>query len=622
MGTHQDTTLHARERGSLSSALFISAFFDELIRCGVRDVVVSPGSRSTPLAMVAYESDLRVHIDIDERGAAFFALGLAKASGLPVAAICTSGTAVANYYPAVLEAESSRVPLLLLTGDRPPQLQNLGAPQTCDQLNVYGRHVRHFQQMPLPGDSPQEIAFARQMALTACLKAVGNQSSENDEGRAFYGCIGDAGPVHFNFPFDEPLKPCLDTSSLFSCNRRQELMPADKHDAEGGDRLSPLIHATAYPDASVIKVIAQLLKEKKCLVLCGEGCFANTAEAQTILAWARHFKLPLCADPLSQLRSFDVPEVLDSYDSFLSSEEGALLVSEVDMIIRFGRYPVSKSCSLAFSGCMQIVVDAFETRDFNVSTDMFVRCTPAAFAASFLYDTDFEEGMKQEQFLTAWMQANERSAQAISHVVEIEEGFEGAFVYRLLDMVEEGSCLFSASSMAIRMLDTFYKKQNKSLRVLCNRGLNGIDGCTSSALGAAHCFKQTTFITGDLAFLHDLNALNMQGEILGKGRGRHSNGEGTVPAVVIILFNNDGGVIFDMLPQRSTEDYFERLFRTAHHTDFESIAAGFGVPYARAKSIHEFEAAYSKFVSKKGIHLIEVPVEYQGFKERYAAFLT
>lgn len=168
------TTTHQQD-----TALFVAAFFDEMVRWGVCEVVVSPGSRSTALAMAAYEleqrrpQDLRVYVDIDERGAAFLGLGLAKASGRPVALVCTSGTALANYYPAVIEAETSRVPLIVLSGDRPPQLQGLGAPQTTDQLKAYGNHVRSFRAMPTPRGRDRDIAFARQAAREAVLAALG-----------------------------------------------------------------------------------------------------------------------------------------------------------------------------------------------------------------------------------------------------------------------------------------------------------------------------------------------------------------------------------------------------------------------------------------------------------------
>ena len=206
-----------------ASALFLGAFFDELERWGVHDVVVSPGSRSTPLAMTAYELSrrfpdrLRLFVDVDERGAAYLALGLAKASGQPAAVICTSGTAVANYYPAVLEAESSRVPLIVLTGDRPARLQGLGAPQTCDQLNAYGSHVRAFRNMPEPAADAAAIAFARQAAREACIAAGGEAAGRATDGegapRIAGACLG--GPVHFDFPFDEPLKPDLRVEGLF-----------------------------------------------------------------------------------------------------------------------------------------------------------------------------------------------------------------------------------------------------------------------------------------------------------------------------------------------------------------------------------------------------------------------
>ena len=219
-----------------ATARFVGAFLDELCRWGVHDVVVSPGSRSTPLAMCAYELSrraperLRLFVDVDERGAAFFALGLAKAGGRPAALICTSGTAVANYYPAVLEAESSRVPLIVLTGDRPPRLQGLGAPQTCDQLKAYGDHVRAFRQMPLPSADAASLAFARQAAREAVIAAGGDVGVGEAAAAAvcadgcgvtarIAGCCA-GGPVYLNFPFDEPLKPDLSTAGLFDGGRK------------------------------------------------------------------------------------------------------------------------------------------------------------------------------------------------------------------------------------------------------------------------------------------------------------------------------------------------------------------------------------------------------------------
>ena len=208
-----------KEMRPAHTALFLSAFFDELRRCGLRDVVVSPGSRSTPLAMVAHAAPLNLYVDIDERGAAFFALGLAKASGRPVAIIATSGTAVANYLPAVMEAQSSRLPLVVLTGDRPLRLQDLGAPQTCDQLKIFGDAVRHFREMPEPRADAASIAFARQAAREAMAAAAGVAEGSLGSGG---GSLLDAAPVHLNFPVDEPLKPDLTQPG---CSRSAARLP-------------------------------------------------------------------------------------------------------------------------------------------------------------------------------------------------------------------------------------------------------------------------------------------------------------------------------------------------------------------------------------------------------------
>ena len=278
-----------------ASALFLGAFFDELERWGVHDVVVSPGSRSTPLAMTAYELSrrfpdrLRLFVDVDERGAAYLALGLAKASGQPAAVICTSGTAVANYYPAVLEAESSRVPLIVLTGDRPARLQGLGAPQTCDQLNAYGSHVRAFRNMPEPAADAAAIALARQAAREACIAAGGEAAGRATDGegapRIAGACLG--GPVHFNFPFDEPLKPDLRVEGLFETGRSALNAPSDLR----------LIHPSTYLDPMDSARVLELLRGRRVLVAAGEGSCATTDEMGALLAWAESFEYPQLAVP-------------------------------------------------------------------------------------------------------------------------------------------------------------------------------------------------------------------------------------------------------------------------------------------------------------------------------------
>ncbi len=681
-----------------ASARYLGAFLDELMRWGVREVVVSPGSRSTPLSMCAYELScrepecLRLFVDVDERGAAFFALGLAKASGRPVALICTSGSAVANYYPAVLEAEASRVPLIVLTGDRPPRLQGLGAPQTCDQLKAFGDHVRSFCQMPLPGDDEQSIAFARQAAREAVIAAGGEPATAGTAGtadtpgtapttvtsnaantssdaasacnnaptgattdapnanasaittgtarvnsvRLAGACFG--GPVHLNFPFEEPLKPDFSVDDLFETGRRSV------SNTENVSRETlPLIRPQATLSDAEAARIAQHMSGRRTLVLAGEGTCADADEARAIIAWAQAYDLPLLADPLSGLRSFDDELVIDNYDTVFAATDDVPAKATPDttdesgindaasnitpeVIIRFGRWPISKRATTAMATAhpLQIVVDPLQTRDFNAMTDLYIAAKPVSFAGSLqkVADQALSEVASsasaptsniQQAFAQTWMHANDAARERIVKAGTTESGFEGAFVQRMVELAPEGSCIFSASSMSIRALDTFYLRSDKHLSVLCNRGLNGIDGTVSSALGAAQNFDQTTLLIGDLALLHDLNALALQREL----RVSRETSSENVPSIVIVLLNNNGGGIFDMLPQRSDEPYFERLFLTPQDVDFKAAAEAFGVPYRAANSVSAFEAVYQESLGVPGISLIEITVPLRGLPERY-----
>jgi 2-succinyl-5-enolpyruvyl-6-hydroxy-3-cyclohexene-1-carboxylate synthase len=569
-----------------ASALFLDAFFAELDRCGVRDYVVSPGSRSTPLAMKTFERFGNVYVDVDERGAAFFALGLAKAKGCPVGVICTSGTAVGNWMPAVLEAESSRVPLLLLSGDRPPRLQNVGAPQTCDQLKLFGDHVRSFIQMPLPAADEKSVAYARQMALEACIAAYG----------AMPGAAScDAGPVHLNFPFDEPLKPA----------RKQ------------GEDASSVLPPTVMPGQGLLSRDAvglfRIIKGKRVVALCGEGSCNSNYDAQTLLTFARKRSVPLLADPLSGLRSYNDPLIIDNYDTVF----GEANPPAVDVVIRFGRWPVSKRCcqALQATGATQIVVDMRDTRDLNTSTSLFVRCAPAVFAQA-MVDVESSDAANSAS-AQEWSRRNDEAGQRIAKVRSAldADDFEGAYVDQMLAEIPSNSLLFSANSMSIRAIDTFYRKSDRPLTVLCNRGLNGIDGTLSSALGAAQAFEQTTVLIGDLAFLHDCNALALQNEMhIRELRGAK------MPSIVVVLLNNNGGGIFDMLPQKSEDEYFARLFLTPQDIAFKHLANAFGANYRRVESVHDFRRVYSARLGLPGISVIDVSVPLAGVADRYKPY--
>lgn len=744
------TTTHQQD-----TALFVAAFFDEMVRWGVREVVVSPGSRSTALAMAAYEleqrrpQDLRVYVDIDERGAAFLGLGLAKASGRPVALVCTSGTALANYYPAVIEAETSRVPLIVLSGDRPPQLQGLGAPQTTDQLKAYGNHVRSFRAMPTPRGRDRDIAFARQAAREAVLAALGPTATlapyrepapakeklrepvttgalegadaavaaaslgkhaapsadsgvpalstdpartvalsmdsasavalSTDPGATvampatpavtasadvsawgiaddhaataaeeperphpvFYNEAGDivnynpnvqvasracmhlAGPVHVNFPFDAPLKPDFagaDVQAMQRAARDCFALGARNASIAAKDGalldLGPLVGPAGTLPPSSVEAIERLLWKRPSLVLAGEGSCETVAEAEEILAWARKLSLPVLADPLSGLRSIDDPLIIDNYDNLCARADCPV----PEVVIRFGRYPISKSATalLERTRPVSLAVDVAETRDFNAATDVFVGTTPLGFVRSGWR----AEGRKaQHRFADAWVALNDEARLRILAVewdgvaTHDSEATEGAYVRSLLELAPEGSCLFSANSMSIRAVDTFYVKDGKPLAVMANRGQNGIDGVVSTAVGVAQRFAQTTFLTGDFTLLHDLSGLALQREMLLQRRGP----AGT-PSLVIVLLNNNGGAIFDMLPQASADPYFERLFLAPQDVRFTEAAAAFGIPSASVHTVGAFRSAYEQFLGTPGISLIEVALPLRGVRDRYAPY--
>ena len=745
------TTTHQQD-----TALFVAAFFDEMVRWGVREVVVSPGSRSTALAMAAYEleqrrpQDLRVYVDIDERGAAFLGLGLAKASGRPVALVCTSGTALANYYPAVIEAETSRVPLIVLSGDRPPQLQGLGAPQTTDQLKAYGNHVRSFRAMPTPRGRDRDIAFARQAAREAVLAALGptatlapyrepapakeglresattgvlegadsavaaaslgkhaavsagsgaaalpmdpaatvalpmdpaatvalpmdpaatvalpansaiagapadapaRDAADDFAGAAaeeadsfqpiFYNEAGDivnynpnvqvasracmhlAGPVHVNFPFDAPLKPDFAGADLQAMQRAaRDCFALGARNASIAAKdgalldLGPLVGSAGTLPPSSIEAIERLLWKRPSLVFAGEGSCETVAEAEEILAWARKLSLPVLADPLSGLRSIDDPLIIDNYDNLCARADCPV----PEVVIRFGRYPVSKSATALLERVrpVSLAVDVAETRDFNAATDVFVGTTPLGFVRSGWR----AEGRKaQHRFADAWVALNDEARLRILAVewdgvaTHDSEAAEGAYVRSLLELAPEGSCLFSANSMSIRAVDTFYVKDGKPLAVMANRGQNGIDGVVSTAVGVAQHFAQTTFLTGDFTLLHDLSGLALQREMLLQRRGP----AGT-PSLVIVLLNNNGGAIFDMLPQASADPYFERLFLAPQDVRFTEAAAAFGIPSASVHTVGAFRSAYEQFLVTPGISLIEVALPLRGVRDRYAPY--
>lgn len=550
----------------------ISAFVDELVRAGLRHVCISPGARSTPLALcfAAYPG-LRAWSHIDERSGSFFALGLAKATSVPVVVLCTSGTAAANFHPAVAEARYANVPLVVLTADRPAELRDCGARQAIDQIKMFGDHVKWFVEV---GTSQAGRRYFRSLGSRAMATAGGPPP----------------GPVHLNFPFREPLMPNLDVAP--SAESRPHQQPyTQSHDGP----------AAASPD-TVACLAETLHRARRGLILAGPGD-AVPAAAATVATLAGLLGYPILADPASPLRSgpHDRSYVVDAYDVMLR-EPGFTRTVTPDVILRLGPLPPSKSLWSFLADdadCPQIVIDSFKAWNDPVlrATDV-VHADPQATLVALI---DRLRELKPEPdaaWRDRWMAGNRRSRAVINAgVAGLRELFEGRLFVELALHLPAGSALYVANSMPVRDLEVFWPAGEREVRVLCNRGANGIDGFVSSALGAAAALPAPLVaVTGDLGFYHDLNGL--------LAAKRYA-----IDATIIVL-NNDGGGIFSYLPQAECDAAFREHFLTPHGLDFRPAVEMYGCGFVRVASWEQFHDALAGSLAGTGTTVIEVPVEH------------
>lgn len=557
-----------------SLTLYAASFVDELTKAGVRDAVISPGSRSTPMAMLMAEHpDINIHVLIDERSAGFFALGMAKVQQRPVVLLCTSGTAAVNYYPAVVEAFYSRVPLLVLTADRPHELRDVGAPQAIDQLHLFGRYAKWFADMAIPEHTAELLHYGRTMAARAAGKAISSPS----------------GPVHLNFPFREPLVPDLESEDLWtSLNSR----PKQVHVTAGFSVI----------DVSEVQRLADLMsEEKKGLIICGELRDPDFAQAAVNLSSV--LKYPILADPLSNLRtgSHDQSSVIECYDAFMKDEYITEQLKP-EVIIRFGAMPVSKPLFLFLkktADIRQIVVDGQGGwREPTLMAAEMIECRESWLCKELIKQIKTRE---DADWLHSWQKVNLISRE-LAGSAEDKGGdlFEGNVFRELQHALPQKCQLIAGNSMPIRDLDNYFLNTEKDIKVFANRGANGIDGIVSTALGmsaGAGTDYPTFLVIGDLSFYHDMNGL-----LAAKMHKLN---------LTIILVNNDGGGIFSFLPQSKEEKHFETLFGTPSGLDFKHAADLYDAAYTLPATWEEFRAAVSDAVIKKGLNIIEVRTNRQ-----------
>ncbi|MDA7027343.1 2-succinyl-5-enolpyruvyl-6-hydroxy-3-cyclohexene-1-carboxylic-acid synthase [Bacillus sp. CLL-7-23] len=543
---------------------YIGNFIDELTLAGVKEAVICPGSRSTPLALLAAaHPDLNVHVHVDERSAGFFALGMAKAERKPVGLICTSGTAAANFYPAVIEAHYSRIPLIILTADRPHELRGVGAPQAIDQQFLFGNFVNYFTDLALPDAHPEMLSYIRAVAD----RAVGESLKEPH------------GPVHINVPLREPLMPNLD-------NQPFERMRNGPHISVTGS------HATIH--AEDLNALSTLIEEtEKGVIVCGE--LQNEAAKYDIISLSKTLGYPILADPLSNLRNGNHSQetIIDAYDSLLKDEDLTSFLMP-NLVIRFGAMPVSKPLYQLLKQdlhIVQIIVDpSGGWRDPTQQSSYMLHCTEREFAEVIVSSVAQNRSC---DWLEKWQSVNSRFRHHLRNLEVEDLTFEGNLYRHLQYFIPENSSLFVGNSMPIRDVDTFFENQERSFRVYANRGANGIDGVVSTALGIYAATKEpVTLVIGDLSFYHDLNGL-----LVCKTLG--------IP-LTVILVNNDGGGIFSFLPQTTEQTYFEQLFGTPTGLEFKHAAELYGGRYQCPESVAHFTDAYLSSIHRNGLDIIEV----------------
>jgi len=576
-----------------------------LARGGVGHVCVSPGSRSSPLALaVAERADLTVTIHIDERSAGFFALGYARASGRPAALVCTSGTAGANYLPAIIEAHYSRVPLVVLTADRPPEMRDSGAWQTIDQVGLFGGYARWFADLLPPDPRPDLLRYARVTAARAVAVARGRP----------------AGPVHLNVPFREPLapEPARDRSDGGWDDGAREIEPSPAADGDGSPGLAAPPAPAGVAAETLDDLAARMAAEPRGLILAGL-IDPPPGYAAAIAGLAAAAGYPILAEPAGGLRfgPHDRSHVIAGYDAFLRAPRWSDAHAP-GLVLRFGAsltWKVVAGFLERHPRAYQAVVDPDHTWDdptrlaaLRLHADPVPLCE--SLVARLAGVGGGESGAARRAWLAEWRAAASVTSKARAEIVS--QSVDGGrfdhvgWVYEtLLESLAEGGVVYAANSMAVRDLDTFAPPVAKALRVIANRGAAGIDGTVSSALGAAlGSGRPAILTTGDLAFLHDLNGLGAVAR-----DGARAADMGDVDLTIVVL-NDDGGGIFAHLPIAGRDAAtFTRFFRTPTGADLAAACATYGVPYRRATSPRELAAALEARPEVRGVRVIEIPID-------------
>lgn len=572
-----NSSVDSEAQGKLNT-LVGALVIEVLARLGVDLIVTAPGSRSTALTLAAANNQKIDSIAIlDERSAGFFALGAAKASGKPVALICTSGTAAANFYPAIIEAQISNVPLIVLTCDRPFELRNCSAGQVIDQIKLYGDNVNAFYEIGLPENTDSYFNYLRQTLVHTVTEACGINK----------------GPVHLNFSFREPFQSAHDVGA--------EIEKLLKTHANVVAKISEHSNYSILPETLLVE---KLTSHRKGLIIVGDAqelasnaeAIENIANISKLLGW------PILADVLNPLRNgldlLDSAPLITHYDVFLRNESiGEELAPTATLHI--GTMPTSKVLRAYLKSVAPIqflLGNGFKNIDPLNAHSISLIASIDGLARS------IEPCEKDDSWITKWnTQEVDSSAHLDQSIKSTNLHFEGKVSRLISENLPKNTNVFLANSMTVRYAETFWKKNSTNNSMFCNRGANGIDGTLSSAMGMAYSGKPSLLITGDLAFLHDsnglLNAKSFQGDLL------------------VVVINNDGGGIFEHLPI-SDNQHFEHYFATPQTVDFKTLCHAHSVNYEYIENEDSLISAIQG-IKGGGLKVVEIKTNRKNDVETY-----
>ena len=574
---------------------YIAALVDEFYQLGVRHAVFSPGSRSTTMAMLFTEHEgFETYMNIDERSASFMALGIAKAHKEPTVLVCTSGSAVAHYLPAILEAQYSGVPLIVLSADRPHTLLHVGAPQTVDQQKIFGTAVNYYEELAVPQEA-HYYTYPRQVARKAYMKAMDTKK----------------GPVHINVPLFEPLVPELDSKHFEAGRRPFNVVKPHYTSGCNYDNTSRISHVNNTSSSKKDSLLGQY---KNILILAGPQ--VDVAEANSILSFATTLQAPILADPLSNVRRCNKTDdidanhefainrsndtdmtqkkyfsdvVISTYDAFLADKE-LWPILKPDCVIQFGQIVVSKRVQQMVTSWDNVeyieVNPTMDSMNPTGKTTMHMQASIDVFTNLYGVQNDFQA------YLGKWQHLEAAGKEKLGTAIEEPSCFEGRTICELQQHISSNAQVLVANSMSIRDFDYFWFSGESTAVLYGNRGVNGIDGTISTALGLATNGLPTYLVTGDLSLFHDLNGLAV-------AKTHNLN-------LTIILHNNDGGGIFEYLPQKGTK-HFDYLFSTSQGLDYSGAAKLYGCGYTKIASPDELSTVLANVSSESGVHIIEIP---------------